>query len=397
MKPEPKIQVAKATNGEVTIYIYDAIGEDNFFFDMFSAKDMRAALKEAGNADVTIRINSLGGDAYQAISMYNQLKDHSGGVTVVVDGMAASAASVIAMAGETVEMRRGAQLMIHEPHTIAIGDAAELEKTLQQLRKTTESALDIYEDKTGKSRQSLAKMMKDETWLSAEEAKTEGFADSVATSHAMSLKASAPQLTAARERFTMPEAALSLVSFGADSAQQFGEGVVMSDTTTSPESAQATDDGGDGIVTVTADLQSVPATTITMSLEDYEKLKAGQVDSAEVTAEDAVAVDRKRSREITAKCQAAGMDQSRIDELIESGVDLATVELIVKNVMISSNRPAADGAGGEQADENAAYRQQYREAINDGVSLSCSEDEYVNVLRREAGKQPIELNKKGGE
>ena len=163
-----EIRMAHSDDGNTaTIYIYDDIGQDSFWFDMYSAKDMKNAIDRAGEAEnLHVRINSLGGDAYQGIAMHSLLKNCGKKVTIFVDGIAASAASVPAMSG-TLVMRTGSQLMIHNPATYAYGTADELQRSINQLNATTESAIDIYEAKSGKSRKSIAKMMDDETWLSA--------------------------------------------------------------------------------------------------------------------------------------------------------------------------------------------------------------------------------------
>jgi ATP-dependent Clp protease protease subunit len=127
---------------------------------------------------VGVRINSVGGSAFGGVALYNALQAHPGEVTSTVEGLAASAASLVAMAGKTV-MGRGAMMMIHSPSTIAIGNAAELRKTADVLDKVQDSLATIYTEKTGKSLDEVNGLLDDETWMTADEAVAAGFADVV--------------------------------------------------------------------------------------------------------------------------------------------------------------------------------------------------------------------------
>ena len=123
----------------------------------------------AGSGDITLWINSPGGDVLRC-QIYNMLMDYPGNVTVKIDGLAASAASVIAMAGTKVCMSPVAILMIHNPATMAYGDKAEMEKTIGMLSEVKESIINAYEIKSGLARTKIAHMMDDETWLNARKA-----------------------------------------------------------------------------------------------------------------------------------------------------------------------------------------------------------------------------------
>lgn len=156
------------------IEMYGVIGE-SFWEDGITAKDVSAAV--AGpETDIVCRINSPGGSVFEGVAIYNILKTSGKNVKVIVDGVAASAASVIAMAGDSIEMGTGAMMMIHEAWTYAIGSAADLDKVAQTLRKVTGSSVDIYALKTGLTPTIISAMLTAETWLSADEAVTMGFA-----------------------------------------------------------------------------------------------------------------------------------------------------------------------------------------------------------------------------
>ena len=135
----------------------------------------------AGEGDITVWINSPGGDCVAAAQIYNMLMDYKGNVTVKIDGIAASAASVIAMAGTTVLMSPVSMLMIHNPMTLAIGDKSEMEKAIDMLEAVKDSIINAYEIKTGLSRAKISHLMDEETWMDANKAIELGFADDIFT------------------------------------------------------------------------------------------------------------------------------------------------------------------------------------------------------------------------
>jgi ATP-dependent Clp protease protease subunit len=124
-------------------------------------------------------INSPGGDCVAAAQIYNMLMDYKGNVTVRIDGIAASAASVIAMAGNTVLMSPVSTMMIHNPATVAMGDHNDMQKAIEMLNEVKESIINAYEIKTGLSRAKLAHLMDAETWMNANKAVELGFADGI--------------------------------------------------------------------------------------------------------------------------------------------------------------------------------------------------------------------------
>ena len=133
----------------------------------------------AGSGDITVWINSPGGDCVAAAQIYNMLMDYPGNVTVKIDGIAASAASVIAMAGTKVLMSPVSMLMIHNPMTVAFGDSGEMQKAIEMLASVKDSIINAYEIKTGLSRAKLSHLMDAETWMDANKAVELGFADEV--------------------------------------------------------------------------------------------------------------------------------------------------------------------------------------------------------------------------
>lgn len=158
------------------IDIYGDIGE-SFWAESVSANDVKLSL-ESMTGDVLVRINSAGGSVFDGFAIYNLLKQHNGTVTVKIDALAASAASVIAMAGDVVEMADNALFMMHNPWTIALGESKDMIKTAELLDKIRDSIVTTYKSKTDISEQEISDMMDEETWLSADEAIAKGFATS---------------------------------------------------------------------------------------------------------------------------------------------------------------------------------------------------------------------------
>lgn len=158
------------------LYLNGVIAEESWFDDDVTPKAFKEELN-AGQGDIVIWLNSPGGDCVAASQIYAMLMDYAGSVTVKVDGIAASAASVIAMAGTTVLMAPTALMMIHNPLTVAIGDTEEMQKAISMLDEVKESIINAYEIKTGQSRAKISHLMDAETWLNANKAIELGFAD----------------------------------------------------------------------------------------------------------------------------------------------------------------------------------------------------------------------------
>lgn len=154
------------------------IDEESFWGDEITPADFRAEL-EAEEGDVTVWINSPGGNVFAAAEIYTMLKEYAGAVTVRIASIAASAASVVAMAGNRVEMSPTALLMIHDPSTIAMGNAKDMEKAIETLNEVKESIINAYATKSGLRHNKIAELMSNETWMNAKKAVELGFADAV--------------------------------------------------------------------------------------------------------------------------------------------------------------------------------------------------------------------------
>nr|WP_300815661.1 head maturation protease, ClpP-related [uncultured Acetatifactor sp.] len=173
-----KVKNQETRAEERVLELSGTIAEDSWFDDDVTPQLFKDELN-AGSGDITVWINSPGGDCVAAAQIYNMLSNYKGRVTVKIDGIAASAASVIAMAGDTVLVSPVSMLMIHNPATMAWGDHAEMQKAMDMLDQVKESIINAYVLKTGLSRPKLSHLMDAETWMDANKAVELGFADDI--------------------------------------------------------------------------------------------------------------------------------------------------------------------------------------------------------------------------
>ncbi len=169
---------AKNEDDVRTLRLDGVIAEETWWGDEVTPGVFRDELYD-GEGDVTIWINSPGGDVFAAAQIYNMMKEYPGKVTVKIDGVAASAASVIAMAGDETLMSPVSNIMIHNPATIAIGDSEEMLRTKEMLDEVKESIMNAYEIKTKLPREQISQFMDESKWFNAKQALELGFADSI--------------------------------------------------------------------------------------------------------------------------------------------------------------------------------------------------------------------------
>jgi len=159
------------------LFIYDEIGPA--YWGLVSADAIIDSLKQMTGKHVTARINTPGGSVDEGVAIYNALKEHKGGVTTIVDSLAASMGSYIMQAGERRVVAGNAAVMVHDPWTIAFGNSTELRKTADVLDKYRERLVPDYAARSGKTNEEITAILKEETWYTAQEAVDAGFADEV--------------------------------------------------------------------------------------------------------------------------------------------------------------------------------------------------------------------------
>ncbi|KAA9369555.1 head maturation protease, ClpP-related [Ochrobactrum quorumnocens] len=177
-----------ADDADNTISILDPIGED-WFGDGVTAKRISAALRNIGKKDVVVSINSPGGDYFEGLAIYNLLREHPAKVTVKIVGIAASAASVIAMAADEVQIARAGFIMIHNTWVVAVGDRHALRDVADWLEPFDVTATDIYAARTGLDEKEIGRMLDRETWIGGADAVEKGFADSLLSADEIESKA----------------------------------------------------------------------------------------------------------------------------------------------------------------------------------------------------------------
>jgi len=195
-------QETQETVTERTLFLNGTIAEESWFDDDVTPQIFKDELN-SGSGDITVWINSPGGDCIAAAQIYNMLMDYKGNVTVKIDGIAASAASVIAMAGTKVLVSPVSMLMIHNPMTVAYGNSAEMQKAIDMLGSVKDSILNAYEIKTGLSRTKLSHLMDAETWMDANKAIELGFADELMQRSAATDEVPVPQVSMMFSRTTV--------------------------------------------------------------------------------------------------------------------------------------------------------------------------------------------------
>lgn len=205
---EPAV-CAAATDSDTSISIYDSIGE-NWDGTGVTAKRISAALRSIGPKDITVNVNSPGGDFFEGMAIYNLLREHQAKVTVRVLGVAASAASVIAMAGDEILMGDGAFIMIHNAWAVAVGNRHDMLDSAKLLEPFDAAMASLYAHQTGMSVSEAAALMDQETWIGAQQAVEDGFATGLLPSSEVTKTS---QASAARKPLALIEASMAKAGY----------------------------------------------------------------------------------------------------------------------------------------------------------------------------------------
>lgn len=363
------LNVKLADGQNPVIEIYDDIGPA--WLGMIDTKSVAAALKEAGDAkEIDVRINSKGGDAYEGIGIHNVLKQHAAKINIRVDGVAASSASLIAMAGDSIQMPKNALMMIHEPWGIAVGHQEDLRKTADWLGKINAAAMESYIEKSGQPKQKIAQWLSDETWFTADEAIEAGLADEV-------LAATTPKQLTTREpfQFKNPPSQLADLLVGRPGDPS------MSDP--KPETAPKPAADPKAQDTPPADPKpandppkDVPASQ--MTAEEVQRI-AGEA------AQKAQRDEQKRQSDIRALCRQAGHAELA-DTFCNDPDKTYTVEDVRAQLFdkLCKANPSPDDDGGDANDDDpdAKFKAEYKQ---NKAQLSCTEEEYVAMRRVDEG------------
>lgn len=198
--------------GDNVVTMFDVIGEDFWTGGGITAKKVAAQLRAIGDRPVEVHLNSPGGDMFEGIAIYNVLREHPQSITVKVMGMAASAASIIAMAGDTIEIGAASFIMIHNCWVVATGNRHDMQETADWLAPFDQAMVDVYAARTGQSAKDIAKWMDAETFMSGSTAVERGFADGLLPADQMTTDSGAKATDVAHNDLRAME--LSLVAAG---------------------------------------------------------------------------------------------------------------------------------------------------------------------------------------
>lgn len=211
----PDIQAAN-DDDDSTINVYDIVGEDWWTGQGMTAKVVSAVLRRNRGKEITVNINSPGGDFFEGLAIYNLLKEHDAPVTVRVVGMAASAASVIAMAGTTIKIAEAGFFMIHNAWNCLCGNKTDYREMADILEQFDSTMAGVYAKKTGMDRDEVSAMMDSETWISGADAVTQGFATQLLDSDELDVDAD----TSAKFNSSLKEVEMALAKAGKSRSQR---------------------------------------------------------------------------------------------------------------------------------------------------------------------------------
>jgi len=393
---------AQATGETLDLYIYDVIS----WFGVSADQVAKAVAKAGDVTTINVYINSPGGDVYMSFAIYTLLARHAAKVVVYIDGIAASGASIVAMAGDTRKIAANALIMIHEPMIFMGGTASDLRKMASAMDKMKDSAIEIYAARTGVDEATIAQWVADETWFNAKEAIEEGFADEIVevkqatVSADLSLYKNAPpelhDAASSRTKrppspkqffeflngvFGTPDEVREVLDFLPEGDNQMAESKVQPET---PADATPPQDGTDLTTSYTdkqldvmfaklkADLTPVEATLeTTLEVSDISV----QLEKARQEGYDQ---GMEYATEVTGLCELGDMP-AQAAEFINAKLSLPEVRRRLAQAKAERRTPVGDAGGSELVDKKdpeAKYRQEYKDAGGE-AELQVSEDEYV--------------------
>jgi ATP-dependent Clp endopeptidase proteolytic subunit ClpP len=257
------------------------IASESWWGDEVTPQEFREELKNHTSDKLTVVLNSGGGDVFAGLSIYNALRELDAEVTIRVDGMAASIASIIAMAGDKVIMSPGSLMMIHRPSVFAAGNVEDLDKAKSLLLKIEESITPIYTERTGLSAEKIAEMLEAETWMSADEAVELGFADEVIKTEKSTLKETIQNALNGNFAYSMEATKQSLANFAEKVIEKEATNVAEPDTSKVPDAPAPADEPKETKTEAAKVVEPVAAvnnkSTEENKMTEAEKIAAAQV------------------------------------------------------------------------------------------------------------------------
>lgn len=357
----PNFNVVMLAKGKARVNIYDVIGPS--FFGMIDTKMVSRRLDELGEVDeIELHINSPGGFVFEGIGIHNVLKNHPAKVTTIIDGQAASIASLIAMAGDTIHIPSNGAMFLHESLTSASGNKTDLRKAIEDLEAANTAAIATYAARTKQSAATVAKWLKDETWFVGQEAVDAGLADTTdaeASAEKLVVAASVRQMYAAKQHDLSSLFGISM---------QLKEPPQMADPNPKPSPDPAP--------------KPAPSPSPDPAPGSEPNPAPKQLTEADVQAAagKAVADERSRIAAITAVCQKAGKPDMA-NEFIANGTSLADVQTRMFEVLCAARPPVGDAGGTDPTqtkDPDAALKKEYADNRVTLQKSGITEEDYVS-------------------
>jgi ATP-dependent Clp protease protease subunit len=339
--------------GKAEVLIYEQIGEDFWTGGGVTAKGFAGILKSLGEvSQIDIRINSPGGDVFQGNAIYDALARHPAKKMVYIDGLAASMATLIAMAGDEIHMAANAMFMIHEPSGVAIGTAEEMLATATLLESLSANAVKTYAERTGREAETIKAQMMAETWFTADEAKAAGFVTHVT-----------PRKQLAAHFDTTSAVFAKAPEWVREQLANLKEPQMTTSTEVKPE--------------------QIAEPLMIKSAESIDVSKITADATAKATAEAS-----ERAAKIIAMCQTAGVPNLAAEYVSDSTMSASDVQAKLFDAVCKKNKPIPDesGSGAEgsqQPDQNEKYRAEF--SVSAAYSKSMTVDQYIAMRRVDDG------------
>lgn len=323
-------------NDTAEVFVYDYIGPSDWGY--VGAKDFVAALRQLGDVkSIDVRINSGGGHCFEAMAIYNALSNHSAQINVFIDGLAASAASVIAMAGDTISIAENAMIMIHQATGSVWGTADEMRREAGMIDQLNVSVVNLYAARTKLPANDVKAMVDAETWFDAKAAVEKGFATAIVPNKSVSARVDLSQFK------NVPDWCRRALS------QMKGEPPVPEQTPT-PATPPATQQPATAPANTlpAAPVATVPAGAVTMTTAELRAFVDNAVNAA-----------RLRDSEIDAVCTRAGVPEMAADFKADPKIQLSDVKDRMIDVLCAKNVPLGDGGTNPAAGTKATPEAQY--------------------------------------
>lgn len=372
----PKFEAS--VNGDVlNLLMYGYIGTD-WYGDgsMIDAQAVAKVLNQNRSAkEIRLQVSSGGGDAFHALAIYQALKQHGAKVVANIQGIAASAMTLIVCAADEIVMNAAGLFMIHEGRWGTFGTVAEQQATLEATKKINEQSAAIYAARSGQSVADVKQMMAVETWFTAEEAKAKGFVNTISPLKAMSAAFRPDQFLNVPERIKPLLANLQMQ--GSPPMTTPAPAAVTPPTT--PPAAPA----------VTTPVTPAPAAAAPPAAP-----AASAVPLTVATPADPMLAERQRSSQITAACQMAGHPELAAKH-IEQGTDLASVQAALLTAVCAERKPTGDGGNGGEpapANPNAKFEKEFADNLSLYAEMGLTKEAYVSGRRLDEGlDQPKQM------